>query len=256
MKLSSSIYKSVEYVPEARTIGRRVLEILRGAGGAAVGGRETEAAENPAEAPEEGNAENSARSDTQSEVSMNEEGGETGLVDVKELEKAAAEAEERGYKKGFNDRIALDREKSIGRLKKEIAQLDLLLRQIGEAKFHAVEQATGSVIALAMALSRRITRCEIRFRPEVMSAAVQNTIRKFVSSGEATVRLNPSDLERFSGEGDSPGNEAVRFIGDSGIEKGGFLLQLESGEVDGRLESVESEMAILLEELYGKGAVR
>ncbi len=252
--MSSNLYKSVEYIPVARTIGSRVLEILRGTGESA--GVETSTdtnADSAAELDPEGNI---IEAGTENENSAGKGNEETGGIDAEEMEKIAAEAEERGYKRGFNDLVAVKKEKMIKKLKKETAQLDLLLRKLGESKFHAVDQATGSVMELALALSRRITRCETRFRPEVMAKAVEETIRKFVSSGEVTLRMNPSDLARFEEKGITIDNGAVRFVEDSEVSTGGFLLNLETGDVDGRLESVESEMADLLEELYGKGASR
>jgi len=98
------------------------------------------------------------------------------------------------------------------------------------------------VMALALAVSRKILEREVRLAPEDVAQLVDKALGHFPLDQKVRVRLHPADLSFLSGEisGGGPmetGAREVRWTPDESVSRGGCVVEGPEHVVDGRLET-------------------
>lgn len=124
----------------------------------------------------------------------------------------------------------------------------LLLDARREAR-HVVAEAQRGLEKLALAAAEKIIGDELMMRPEAVEAVVARVIAAAGQARRLRVRVHPEDLSLLEHARQrliSEEGQLLELIADPEIGRGGCVLESESGEVDGRLETQLAALAELL----------
>lgn len=173
-------------------------------------------------------------------------GKKTGSED--NLEKKIEASYRRGFQEGREEGIKIGRSQVIPLL--ELIQK--LIQELKEKREQIIEEAELMVIRLALQITRKIIHQEVSTNPELILYVVRETLKKAVAESKMKVRVNPADLKVLEQNRDVvfPNIEALTFIADDEISRGGCVVETNSGIIDARLEAqlAEIEEALLEEE--------
>lgn len=125
-----------------------------------------------------------------------------------------------------------------------------LVRQAGELRERAVEDARDELVEVALALARRIIRREVYADPVAVTDMVDEALDVLPRGTEVLVRAHPSSivvLREHRGSTVAAGDGAyhLTYMSDESMEPGDFLFDTVYGQLDGR---VEVQLARLAEE--------
>jgi flagellar assembly protein FliH len=165
---------------------------------------------------------------------------ETPPVDpVERQAELVRQARQAGYQDGYRDGlVALEGFKQsfahqatlqVGQLVKAIGgQLDAMQQEMAEA-----------LAATALALARQIVRSELAARPESVAAVAQEALETLMlSARHITLRVHPDDQPLVAeGAGELLAARGARLVADSGVARGGCVVESNIGLVDASIET-------------------
>lgn len=99
-----------------------------------------------------------------------------------------------------------------------------------------------NVLALATAVAQEVLRREVQTDPELVGELVRKALLEVPWDAPIEIRVNPEDLLEVSqhiknlSSDDRPAS--VEWVGDSGMARGGYVIDTPRRLVDGRLETV------------------
>ena len=157
------------------------------------------------------------------------------------IDETGREIEEKAYAKGFargekagiesgNEKI----ESVVNRINKGLSEL----RKIRQDIYLETEQ---EIVKLAMAIARKIVCNEIRVNKNAVVNVVKEAVKKVDGSERVKVKLSIKDFQFIKNEKpaiiDKITNiENVGFEMDESIPDGGCIIEMESGDIDARIE--------------------
>jgi flagellar assembly protein FliH len=153
----------------------------------------------------------------------------------------ATEIEKDAFEKGFAEgrAAALQAAQAVvdsmlGKYAASLDQLNKLRREI----FASSEQ---EVIRLALAIARKVIKREIAIDDELILTLVKVALNRIAVQTLITIRVNPKDydfIQRHQAAlpGAGPLNETMKLVEDPLIDRGGCLIETESGTIDARIE--------------------
>jgi flagellar biosynthesis/type III secretory pathway protein FliH len=104
-----------------------------------------------------------------------------------------------------------------------------------ERALAAVERAAAE---LALDLADKVLGTALELRPELVVDVVRGALRRLVEQREATVLVNPEDLEQVREAVDGLGAEVgatLRLRAERRVGRGGCVLSTPAGEIDARI---------------------
>lgn len=160
---------------------------------------------------------------------------------LEDAQHRAAEIEERAKKDGYRDGIAECTEQlASARAEHE------KLRQ----------QAEQDMVTLAFHIARRLIGHAIEVEPMVVRDIVGEALVTARGRRQILLRIHPDDLEVVEKNRDDYARELdgvpVQFEADASLERGGCVIDTESGRIDARLET---QLAVLREALLNEGSI-
>jgi len=152
--------------------------------------------------------------------------------------------EKQAWEQGFREGVARERadmEAAAGRQRDAIAAaLEAFVRE-RESYFHRVE---AEVVALALAIVRKILRRESQVDPLLLSGLVRVALEKLALTQNVRLRVHPSQIaiwqEYFAQHGDMP--VKPELSGDAALERDQCALETELGITDLSLETQLKEI--------------
>ncbi len=165
------------------------------------------------------------------------------------------EIERRAYELGFASGEKAGFE--IGRKKAEalFSSLHGLIDGLESARRTVLERSERDILALSLAIARKVVRSEITARNDVVLECVKTALKAVNTKGSVVVKVNPRDIElvterRSQAEGNCRAGAAVSFETDDSIGKGGCMVFTDFGSVDATIENVEKEIEQRLKDAY------
>jgi len=153
----------------------------------------------------------------------------------------AVEELENKYKNEFEDAITNEKELFSERLKK----IDEELKKY-EEKFSEM------VISVALIISKKIVKHEIEEQSPLIEN-LANMSQKLIGANYLLIKCNPEEMEALKSKSSElfiEGNFAkIKFEEDSTIEKGGFVIESDIGNIDGKISSQLGEIKKGIENL-------
>lgn len=157
--------------------------------------------------------------------------------DIQSLEKSAREE---GFKEGL-DRGKAEQEAAAKKQKEAIVEAIREFSTERNAYFHQVE---GEVVALALAIVRKILRRESQLDPLLLSGLVRVALEKMASGMNIRLRVNPSQIpawQTFLGEAKDL-SSVPELLGDGSLDQNQCHLETEHGSTDLNLETQLKEI--------------
>ncbi|MFN2527239.1 MAG: FliH/SctL family protein [Candidatus Baltobacteraceae bacterium] len=187
---------------------------------------------------------------TQAEVLIQE--GEQRAIEL--ISEAAAnaqaiedEAREHGHSQGHAD----------GQ-KAASAELDDMLTtmrglvDVARAERHKIiEGAEPEIIKLAMLVAEKIVHQQISIEKSVVVSMARAAIARLVNRETVTVRVNPADIETIREQKDkmlaNSDIEHLRILEDNRVDRGGVVIETESGTIDAKITTQVKEAKRVLQ---------
>jgi flagellar assembly protein FliH len=172
---------------------------------------------------------------------------------------AAAESERR--KAELAEQLAAAREEAFaeglaaGRAEigPAVQALGAAARELREEAGAAAELAERAAAELALRIAEKVLGAALEVRPELVLGVTRGALRRLVEPRQATLLVNPDDVELVRGAVAELGGEhgaplAVRS--ERRVPRGGCIVRTEAGEVDARVAGqLERAAKVVAEEL-------
>lgn len=151
-----------------------------------------------------------------------------------------AACEEAAYQRGVQDTEAGCRQQLDAYAEKATQVVKKSISDLMQFQKHLVEESEKQVAELALQIAKKIVRREVRIDDQIILAMIKVAMSYVSDARKLRIRVNPEDLksirtslpQMMSLDSDSTPPE---LIGDPAIERGGFVMESESGIVDARL---------------------
>jgi len=167
------------------------------------------------------------------------------------FEEECRKAYQKGVEEGQKTGIKIGKAETQSALK----LLNTLSQELGDAQEQLFGQAEEMVVKLACSIARQVIYREVETDPDVIVGAVKQALSYVKEAVKPVIKMNPTDYEHLNacrGEllASSEGIGSLTFEMDERIERGGCVVETESGTVDGRLDlRYERVERVLLEEI-------
>ncbi|MDR3013190.1 MAG: hypothetical protein LBU70_08275 [Chitinispirillales bacterium] len=167
------------------------------------------------------------------------------------LAKGKEEGFAEGEKKGFDDA----EKKFNAEIAKHKEQMSKYFKQIENSKKEMINGLDHILLKFCMELTKKIITCELTTNPDIVLAAIKKSLSMIAERDNILIRVAPGDFETASGNKDFLSTvterlENVRIEEDARIDKGGCIVESNSGMVDARLGVQLDEIEILVEKAW------
>jgi flagellar assembly protein FliH len=153
------------------------------------------------------------------------------------LAQAVDAARQAGYRDGYRDGlVALDSFKQS--YAQQVSAQVATLVSACQTQLDALQAAIADTVThTALALARQVVRSELQTHPELIARVAAESVEALLDSARHLVlRLHPDDLALVAdGAADALASRGTRLVADPAIERGGCLLESDSGRVDARI---------------------
>ncbi len=182
-------------------------------------------------------------------------------------EKATAEAsarvggiESEAHARGFEAGDKAGRASADAEMEDMLETMRSLIDVARTERVKFVESAEPELVRLAVDIAERVLHEHIAISPETVIAMTRQALSRLVAREKVTVRVNPADVEvlRAHRQGLLDGHdiESVRVVEDQRVDRGGVLIETESGTIDAKVSSQlrEARRALHVEDLAASQA--
>ena len=145
------------------------------------------------------------------------------------------------YQQGFQDGQTAARRELAGQLDAMAARLARTIEEMSSLRQRFRHEAEEQVIALAIAIARRILHRELTVAPDALLGLLKAALEKIEVREVHRVRVRPEDAPLVQQHLDRMGlPQRVELIADPGLERGAAILDSSRGALD---VSVETQLA-------------
>lgn len=181
------------------------------------------------------------------------------IIDVdKEKESEDRSIYDSAFAAGVEEGIAQGLEKAREENATLIKHLKRIFDELVTQRDSLFQEAETFIIKLVTAIAKKVIRHELESNPGYVETLVQETLGYVLDNDSVVVRVHPNDLELIKNvpEGSALSVrdfKRLEFKGDSSIERGGCIVETNSGTIDARLEvQLEEIESDLLEKALDK----
>jgi len=145
------------------------------------------------------------------------------------------------YEQGYQEGQRTARQELAGQLDAMAARLARTIEELSGMRQRFRREAEEDVVALALAIARRILHRELTVAPEALLGVLKAALEKIDGREVHRVRVRPEDVALVQQHLDKMGlPQRVELIADSGLERGAIILDSSRGALD---ISVETQLA-------------
>lgn len=162
----------------------------------------------------------------------------------KSSEKAIREAFQKGQQEGFlrGEKSAYDKARSeYDRQIRDIQEkLVTVFNNIEESRRELINETERNILDTAMVIAQKIINTEISLNPKIILGVIKKALSFIVDRHGLVVRVSPNDLESVTHKKDfwtsiTERLDKVTVESDSRIEKGGCIIESNTGVADARI---------------------
>jgi flagellar assembly protein FliH len=145
------------------------------------------------------------------------------------------------YQQGFQDGQSAAKQELGGQVDAMAARLARTIEELSGMRQRLRHEAEEDVIALAMAIARRILHRELTVAPEALVGLLKAALEKIEVQEVHRVRVRPEDAPMVQQHLDQMGlPQRIELIADGSLERGSAILDSSRGALD---VSVETQLA-------------
>ena len=143
-------------------------------------------------------------------------------------------------------------EKVAQRMATLIPALELLVKQINEAKGELQSHWEQSALKVSVAIAERIIRRELKHDPQITLDSIAETLRLATGTAEITLHISSTDYENLGPQIERLATTLCQLspsqiVADAAITPGGCRVETRFGEIDQQIESqlrrIEEDLA-------------
>ncbi|HUP03002.1 MAG TPA: FliH/SctL family protein [Bryobacteraceae bacterium] len=154
-----------------------------------------------------------------------------------QAERECQQREQAAHAAGVREGEAAGRRQGQAELQPEIARLARSIEEMAGLRARFRREAEADLIALAMAIARRVLRREIAVDPEALHGLVLGALEKMQSQEIRRVKVHPSHAAAVAACLKETGGPPVEVIADAAREPGAVIFESERGNLDASVES-------------------
>ncbi|MCL2688993.1 MAG: FliH/SctL family protein [Chitinispirillia bacterium] len=172
-----------------------------------------------------------------------------------QAKRAVAESFEKGKKEGYAEGEKQGRETADAKFKIELDGIknhtDTCFKKLEVSKSNMYHDLDRVLLEFCIELTKKIIASEVATNKELILSVIKKSLVMIAERDNIVIRVSPQDLEITSHSKDFWSSvterlENVKFEADSRIEKGGCIIESNSGMVDARLGVQIDEVAELV----------
>jgi flagellar assembly protein FliH len=165
------------------------------------------------------------------------EAAPTASARLAELERDCRQRVQAARAAGMSEGEAAGRQKASAELQPVMVRLARSIEEMGGMRARFRREAEADLIALAMAIARRVLRREVAVDPEALHGLVLGALEKMQSQEVRRVKVHPSHAAMVAACLREAGGLAVEVVADAAREPGAVILETERGNLDASVES-------------------
>jgi len=174
---------------------------------------------------------------------------------VTQAQARVSEIEAEAHARGFESGDKAGRASADGEMEDMLETMRGLIDVARTERVKLIEGAEPEVVRLATAIAERVLHDHIAIEPEAVVTMTRQALQRLVAREKVTVRVNPADVEMLRAHKDALLNghdiESVRVLEDQRVDRGGVVIETESGTIDAKVSSQmrEARRALHVEDL-------
>lgn len=149
------------------------------------------------------------------------------------------EIESEARRAGHDDGVDSGRTAVEAEMAEMLAALHELISSARKERHTIIDSAEGELVSLAMTIAERVVHQHIDADPSVVLENVRSALTRLVTREVVTLRVHPADLALIREHRDSLVSsndvERLRVIEDQRVDRGGVVLETESGTLDAKI---------------------
>ena len=148
-------------------------------------------------------------------------------------------ARQSGYQDGYRDGLVALEGFKQSFARQTTQQVGSLLTSLDEQLSALQDQMATTLLATATNLARQVVRSELKHRPDAVASVAREALDTLLlSARHITLRVHPDDHALIhEGAGEVLAARGARLVSDSGIVRGGCLVESDIGVIDATLET-------------------
>ena len=173
---------------------------------------------------------------------------EKAKIQAKEIkERAEKEGREAGYADGFEKGEQAAKEKFTPMAK----SFEQCLKELSELRKNLYSKVEREMVEMVVALAKKIIQFELSTQPDSIKKMIQLAVQSVLDKQFMVIKINPEDkepAESFCPELKHlyPEIQHIAIEPQSGIARGGCLIETNFGSVDARIEKLEEQLEKIL----------
>ena len=158
-----------------------------------------------------------------------------GKVDLEEVRKEAFQA-------GFAEGERTGNENAMRQMQGAIASFGQAAHELTSVKPRLRAEAERELVALSLAIARRIIHRELHVDPTTVLAIVRACLQEFDRVEIQCLTVSPEDLEAVAAYFRENPVPNLKLVADPSVSRGGAVFQTNQGELDARIETQLQEI--------------
>jgi flagellar assembly protein FliH len=151
------------------------------------------------------------------------------------------EIETQAQAHGHEEGLAAGRAAGRAELEEDVAALHELIENARSQRNEVIQTAEPELVRLAMAVAERVVYEHVAIDGNVVLENVRHALTRLVGREVVTLRVNPADAEtlRMYREATAASNdvEHLRIIEDQRVDRGGVVIETDSGTIDAKIST-------------------
>ncbi len=158
-----------------------------------------------------------------------------GKVDLEEVRKEA-------FQSGFAEGERTGNENAMRQMQGAIASFGQAAHELTSVKPRLRAEAERELVALSLAIARRIIHRELHVDPTTVLAIVRACLQEFDRVEIQCLTVSPEDLEAVAAYFRENPVPNLKLVADPSVSRGGAVFQTNQGELDARIETQLQEI--------------
>jgi flagellar assembly protein FliH len=165
------------------------------------------------------------------------DGAPTPAARLAQMERDCQQRVQAAHAAGAREGEAAGRQKASAELQPVLERLARSIEEMGGLRARFRREAEADLIALSLAIARRVLRRELAVDPEALHGLVLGALEKLQSQEIRRVRVHPSHAAMVAACLRQVGGPAVEVVAEAARELGAVVFETERGNLDASVES-------------------
>lgn len=167
------------------------------------------------------------------------------------------EIEENAFQRGYAEGQKIGFESGIKKVDPVIHSLRQALVQLQNIRQEIHQEIEKELARLALAIAKKIVCHEVRTKQETVVCVAREALSRVENPGKIKIKLNPEDLQFINNTKSQFSQflhnvDHIRFEAADCIERGGCLIETDSGDIDARIETQFQAIEETFQTQFGK----